>query len=460
MSNPILSFVVFFLCLACVATAQPPTAKPDFVYEAVVYPAEVYFGDPVYIFIYLKNTSEEPVASYTEYGRNSFWLSLQSDSVSVPYHLLHEYIVPLGNPRVDIPPPHIFQPGESMLVFMAYQELPTLEDMNHPFWEEAKKRLNTNKNIIAHVTAEKPRYDTTPTMEPNTTFTSGTITISPRLGNEMELVKHWLEGTPEKLRPVPFDQMVAEGNYWYAGENLKDKFDAIPLISKPDFMSKERDLKINRNDRFHMASNERFIKVQNQDYFPYFFVRHGNRKPGDPVCPETWQGWKELEEVLSPSTMRDEIRLTRMLIQYCDTEDDAVLKELEEWFTDMNNIQRTFMAKNIFDLAWGAWEARNTNLLDPYSKIYATINEYDVVAKPEYMKKYLAVAGLYPYQPRIRMWNSVNGKFQTEAKYISSTETQVILEKKEGGQTMVDLEKLSAPDREYVRRRVTVEKRE
>jgi len=59
-----------------------------------------------------------------------------------------------------------------------------------------------------------------------------------------------------------------------------------------------------------------------------------------------------------------------------------------------------------------------------------------------------------------RTWNSADGKFQTEARYISSTETRVTLEKKEGGQTMVDLEKLSAPDREYVRRRVVAEKRE
>ena len=62
--------------------------------------------------------------------------------------------------------------------------------------------------------------------------------------------------------------------------------------------------------------------------------------------------------------------------------------------------------------------------------------------------------------PEIRTWNSANGKFQTKAKYVSSTETQVTLEKKDGDQTTVDIEKLSAPDREYVRRRAAAEKRE
>ena len=127
-----------------------------------------------------------------------------------------------------------------------------------------------------------------------------------------------------------------------------------------------------------LASNEHFIKVRGEEHFPYRFLRHGNRKPGDPVCPKTWQGWKELEESLAPSTMRDEIRMTRILIQYCDTEDEAVLQELKDWFAGMNELQRTVMANNFGDrISW--YRSRYTKVLPQVQEIHRAIHEYDVI---------------------------------------------------------------------------------
>ena len=52
-----------------------------------------------------------------------------------------------------------------------------------------------------------------------------------------------------------------------------------------------------------------------------------------------------------------------------------------------------------------------------------------------------------------RTWTSANGSFQTEAKYLTSTETQVTIERKDGSQLAVDLERLSSSEREYVKQR-------
>ncbi|MDD3469348.1 MAG: hypothetical protein PHE53_05130 [Thermoguttaceae bacterium] len=82
------------------------------------------------------------------------------------------------------------------------------------------------------------------------------------------------------------------------------------------------------------------------EYTPQFTTTY----PGNPNCPETWQGWKELEESLTPSTMRDEIRMTRIVIQYCDTEDSKVLDELTEWLQNMSEIQRVVMVQNVMNL--------------------------------------------------------------------------------------------------------------
>ena len=376
---PKLMTIIVFLCLADVIEAQQSTVvdtKPKPGYEVVVYPEDVYFGDPVYIGIRLKNISDKEISYIASgYGRGAFWLPLLSESIPVPYHLLREYWDISIHNRSD-PPPHLFQPGESVLVFVAYQELPTLEDMNFPFWEEAKKRLESGENITAHIGMERPYNSRTPWPKPNYEYVSQPLLIKPRTGSEMELVQNWLEGTPERLRPVPFDQMMVEGRLLLdATFYLKDEFDSIPLTPKPGFVSRERYLKVNRNDGPRMASNEHFIHVQGKDYFPYHFVRHGNRKPGDPVCPTTWQGWKELEDSLSPSTMRDEIRLTRIIIQYYDTQDEKVLTELKEWFADMNELQRWSMIHSI-------WKreslSRMKDALNPsFRDIYHAIREYD-----------------------------------------------------------------------------------
>jgi len=378
MTKPLMTIAVF-LCLACVVEAQwPPETdpKPKSIYEVVIYPEEVYFGDPVYIGIRLKNLSDKEVSYITSnYERKDFWLSLLSESIPVPYHLLREYLNAFFCSWDDPLPPHLFQPGESVLVFVACQELPALEDMNFPFWEEAKKRLESGESITVSIGMEQPNNRSVPPWpEPNYEYVSQPFTIKPRPGSEMELVQNWLEGTPERLRPAPYDQLYVEGNYFEV-YGTTDEFEAVTLTHKPGFVSKERYLKINRNLGFYHASNEHFIHVQGKDYFPYDFLRRGNRKPGDPVCPATWQGWKELEDSLSPSTMQDEIRLTRIIIQYCDTQDEKVLTELKEWFADMNELQRWSMIYSI-------WEreglSRMKDALNPsFRDVYHAIREYD-----------------------------------------------------------------------------------
>ena len=374
----LLMTITIFLCLAGVVEAQQSSnggTKPKSIYEVVVHPEEIYFGDPVYIGIYIRNISDTMATYDTCWPRYAFWLSLFSEDIPVPYHLLHE---DMTGSRGRIPYAfHDFQPRESVLVLVACQELPALEDMNFPFWEEAKKKLKSGGNIVAQVGMECRSIDGKQPPEPNYEYVSKPLLIKPRPGSEMELLQNWLEGTPERLRPVPFDQVIKEGRYYYdAVSELKDEFDAITLTPKPGFVSKERYLKINRNDRLRMASNEHFIHVQGKDYFPYYFVRRGNRKPGDPVCPKTWQGWKGLEESLSPSTMRDEIRLTRIIIQYCDTQDEKVLTELKEWFADMNELQRWSMIYSILELAKLS-APRNDALNPSFSDLYDAIREYD-----------------------------------------------------------------------------------
>jgi hypothetical protein len=398
MSNPIRSLTAVLLCLCLphiVEAQQSSVVVPAPGYKVIVYPTEVYFGNPIYIAIYKKNITEEPHSYNIAYDWDWFFLSLQSDGISVPYHLLREgwygHLSSVAHRLPDSAMYH-FQPGESKLIFAFYRELPTLEDMNHPFWKEAKKKLKDGKNVVAGVTAES-RGAVSP------------ITVKPRPGAEMELLKSWLAGTPESLLPIPLDRALADSNnlfdqwsnklLWWMEDQclLEDKYGAFSLTPMPDFVSTERLFKTTRYNSSFFPSNERFIKVQGQEHFPYFFLQRGNRKPGDPVCPETWQGWKELEESLALSTMRDEIRLVRIIVQYCDTRDESVLKELKEWFGKMNEIQRMVMAESFRDRAMMSFcgtafrHGRDVsryagNLRTPFREIYRAIREHDIAPIP------------------------------------------------------------------------------
>ena len=125
--------------------------------------------------------------------------------------------------------------------------------------------------------------------------------------------------------------------------------------------------------------------------YPWYYAYRGNDYPNIPNTPGAWQGWKELEESLSESTMRDEIRLTRILIQYCDTKDEQVLEELKEWFAGMNEVQRTCMAKSVLGRARGAY---GTDLLASFRDLYKAIREYDISAKTESETESLKKLGL------------------------------------------------------------------
>jgi hypothetical protein len=87
--------------------------------------------------------------------------------------------------------------------------------------------------------------------------------------------------------------------------------------------------------------------------------------------PSDWQGWKKLEESFEASTLRDEIRWTRICVQYCTTAEEKVLDELKSWLEKMNPIQRAVMV-NYFQ--------KDENLPN-FEKLYNTIQQFKVIKK-------------------------------------------------------------------------------
>ena len=139
------------------------------------------------------------------------------------------------------------------------------------------------------------------------------ILIKPRPANEMALLNKWYKNTPEKLFPR------VDGNR------------KVPNLEDYDLKS----------------SGKSDIKIGWNKYDPWLFIRLGNRKPSDPNNPTTLDGWRKLEASLIPSTMRDEIRLTRLQLEYYSSQkgeaSEKAKAELIDWLKSLPEVQRTIM---------------------------------------------------------------------------------------------------------------------
>ena len=326
--------------------------SPGFPYPALSVqccPETVMPGDTICYVIAAKNPHDESI-----YILDSFWafsVDIQTclkDSEGQEQKLLFESGVNIEIDR-DLSFAEI-KPGNSRIIGALAICVPPLDDLKEPFWEKHLTKLPADGeefSLCVTVYSWSSANEKGGGGVDNLPFVLEIpITIKPRPEKEMAMIESWYNKTPRELFPAPSDMRSQR---------------KVPL----EFTIPESNI----------------IRVQNKKYSQWHFIRLGNRYPGDPNAPKTWQGWKKLEDSLAPSTMRDEIRLTRILIQYCDTKDDVVLKELKEWFDGMNEVQRTVMAKNICVLAQSCYG--NDILLPLFRDIYHTIRKYDVAEKPE-----------------------------------------------------------------------------
>ena len=272
----------------------------------------------------------------------------------------------------------VVSPSTKKTIFVSEIQLPPLDDLHHPFWKKwcelldqkiEGKVLTLDIEMLGLIPAGygSDGYHT-PKNDPVPQRMSVDVKIQARPKMEMNLLNSWHDSTLLKgLFPI-IQQREEVHNHT---DNYRDN----NIRKVPYGMLDVGETETNK------------IVVQGERYSPWRFIRLGNRYPSDPNAPETWQGWKQLEESLMPSTMRDEIRLTRILIQYCDTESSTVLKELKDWFDGMNEIQRTVMAKALRDKTMNLLrtevQIRREKIFPQFRAVYKTIREYDVVHIPK-----------------------------------------------------------------------------
>ena len=282
-------------------------------YVVQVWPTEIYLGDPIYFSCFLENASNETIPQYPV----SLFATIIHCNVASPfddsnYEFLEERsgIPALMDRVIEL---RDFAPSERREGASRTFAFPPLEDSRSKFWarwdnlpkEGVVCELGVQaKQLVQDADASKQHWAVC-----EKTFK---IRVKPRPTNETALLRQWRDATSTNLFPV-----------------VDEKWGKIPRGGS---------LK---------SSGKSDIWVGWRRFDPWLFIRVGNRKPSDPNNPTTLDGWRKLEREFAPSATRDEIRLTRLQLEYYSAKkgekSDAAKKELVDWLAGLPEPQRVVL---------------------------------------------------------------------------------------------------------------------
>ena len=283
--------------------------------RAEIYPNEIYFGDPVYFVATARSLLDKEITLCgSGLIANSVYSAFPRECVLLydgeEYHFSQERPEKIGlildnlirsrySAVIALPPK-----GE-VVESRAALDMPPLEDWNAPFWEKIKRDLEINESVTAtlrvsyYISIEKKPSDARP--QNVEAFVETPIVIKRRPDAEMALLDKWRVATPDELMPTSPSKRTRP----FSGTN--------PIL------------------------------INDRKYSPWFFLRPGNRKPSDPNAPQTVQAWRLLEDRFVPSSTRDEITMTRLILKFYaaqERERRDRANELVAWFESLPYPQR------------------------------------------------------------------------------------------------------------------------
>ena len=283
---------------------------PEVTQTLTVYPTELYVGDVVYLTVAEENRSSETIPRRSLGFPEPFGSigTLSSAGFSTRYEAISEYPTDLYCERgVETRP---LAPGERRIVSRYFCEVPPLEDWNSPFFKELREKLRDAPDGVP--CRWTPGYFITPDGE----RLSVPLIVKERPDAETRRLEDWLAATPERLLPI------------------------IDEANRKRLRSEE------------LPPNPRGgVRVAGRSFDPRAFVRFSFRKPNRPNAPRKLTDWRKLEAEFSPSTLRDEIILTRLQLEYYNAEEgeasDAALKTLVDWLQNRPEPQRDVMSATL-----------------------------------------------------------------------------------------------------------------
>ncbi|MBR4835178.1 MAG: hypothetical protein IKU86_12750 [Thermoguttaceae bacterium] len=326
----------------------PPDAQAPFRVTAEIFPNVIRFGDPVYIAVYLENISSSPRSYLSNLVRpvnDPLIFSVASSEIPGEEARCYFERQTRAEATFHRPPLETLAPGERRLWWRCVVELPPLEDLDEPFYRALQEKIaqapvSCDLNLKTGVGAlAKPVYGG------DSLFcrVEGRlpVVVESRPENEMATLRRWLDKTKEN--------------------NLLPRVDGFDKVAWQDDASPDLP-----------ATPTSFLRFGSRSFSPWTFIRPGNRKPSTPNNPTTLDGWKSLETEFAPSTLRDEITLTRLQLEYYDAPkgeaSDAALQTLVDWLSQRPTPQRVVLTDFLLSEPWkfrkSSLKEKNANLCD------------------------------------------------------------------------------------------------
>ena len=251
-----------------------------------IFPKEMTYGDFAYVLELRTNVSGETIKDYPIF-KDPFvkvWeepnsVVLTAEGIEGEYRWKQEYPSSFESDYFCFDGKDL-APNESVIKSRLVLDFPPVEDWNAPFWKALRDKV-TPEGIKCSLKFNYPHsLKTEDKSRPKYVQESVCyeFLMKSRPESEMSLLEDWVKASSDKYLPYE-----TEWKKYWKGRGKK-------------------------------STNQ--ISLGLNKYNVSSFVRLGNRKPSDPNSPTSLKGWRELESSLAPSSMRDEIHLTCLLLEY------------------------------------------------------------------------------------------------------------------------------------------------
>lgn len=332
-----------------------------------IFPKEMTYGDFAYVLERRTNVSGETIKDYPIFGDPfvKVWeepnsVVLTAEGIEGEYRWKQEYPSSFEDDCCCIDGKD-FAPNESVIKSRLVLDFPPVEDWNAPFWKALRDKvtpegikcslkfnyshsLNTEDKSSPKYVQESVCYE---------------FLMKSRPESEMSLLEDWVKASSDKYLPYE-----TEWKKFWKGRGKK-------------------------------STNQ--ISLGLNKYNVSSFVRLGNRKPSDPNSPTSLKGWRELESSLAPSSIRDEIHLTCLLLEYYGSITDKGKAEssqkIADWLASLPDPQRVALSSYLVtdgeilcdeSLKEDYYKLTRAiyNLLDPSAQRVVYQREYDRGEEP------------------------------------------------------------------------------
>jgi len=335
------------------AIPYPPDANPALRVVANIFPDVIRFGDPVYVAVYVENTASKPLEILSNLDdKVNDPLCFSITSSEIPDAEARCYFEKQTRGEGFLVPPRVtLAPGERRLWSRFVVEVPPLEDFDAPFYSALEKKiaqapvscdLNFNFEILTPAT---PGPQDVRKVQGRLS-----VLVERRPEKETATLRRWLAKTAEA--------------------NLLPRVDGAQKVSWRD-----------DPDSFDQpATLTSYLWFDAYPFSPWAFIRPGARKPSTPNNPTTLAGWRRLEAEFAPSTLRDEITLTRLQLEYYDApqgeKSDAALQGLLDWLQNRPEPQRLVLTDFLLSRRYyfdGAFEFKFFKRKNPLAEKKASL---------------------------------------------------------------------------------------